>query len=244
MTKRALIGAALAASLLAGCVGLAGCGRGAGGGGGVGMPGVFQSNTVIDWVDSVRFDGVSYLAANPGRSLQSGDLGAQFTKVSFQVAENAHDPNYRMRDGDATYLAAGTPIYRVNDYAPTFRLAARSGDHVILYEADTNPRATVGGDLLDIGGRVRVITVTEDTQAAHTVATISDSLQVRTLVTLLLSAPVNQQHDSGDGPRYFLTFALNDGTQVARVYMPEGHEVGRGIIVPPAFVSMLTALGV
>ena len=42
MTKRALIGAMLAASLLAGCMGLAGCGRGAGGGGGVGMPGVFQ----------------------------------------------------------------------------------------------------------------------------------------------------------------------------------------------------------
>ena len=60
---------------------------------------------------------------------------------------------------------------------------------------------------------------------------------------LLLAAPVDQTRVSGDGPQYFLTFALKDGTQVVRAYSPASHLVARGIVVPAAFVSMLAALG-
>jgi len=34
---------------------------------------------------------------------------------------------------------------------------------------------------------------------------------------------------------------LADGTQTSRVYLPDAHEVGRGILVPDAFVSTLAA---
>ena len=230
MARRVLALGMLAATLLVGCVGCA----------------VQPPMAVIDWVNFIRFHGVTYLASfDAGRELQAGDLGAQYAIVRFHVADTVHDPGYRLQDGDAAYLAVGTPVYRVVGYAPTFRLAARQDGRILLYEADTNPQAKTGADLLDIGGKVRSIAVTGDTQVATPVATITDTQLVNALVTLLLAAPVDQsRQSSAEGLRYFLAFHLTDDTQVARVYLPDAHEVGRGIIVPEAFVAtMATAIG-
>ncbi len=227
MAKRALLLAVLAASLAAG---LAGCS-------------LFQPDVVIDWVNFVRFGGVTYLASfDTGRELQPADLGTPFATVHFRFAGNVHDPSRQTRDGDAAFLDAGTPVYRVNGYAPTFRLAARQEGRIMLFEADTNPHAKTGADLLDIGAKVQSIAVTDDTSGGAPVATLADTHLVTTLVSLLLAAPVDQSRQSADsGARYVLAFHLADGTQVSRVYLPDAHEVGRGIIVSDAFVSTIAA---
>ena len=236
MTKRALLSSSLlsllAVVLLVGCLGCASFG-------------LQQSNTHIDWVDFVRFGGITYLANfQAGRDIQQADIGPQFATVRLTLSGSVTDPNYQTEDGDAAYIATGAPVYRVTDYAPTFRLTAERGQRFILYEADTNPRAKTGADLLDIGGKVRAITVNDESGTAkRTVATISDPHQIAALVALLLAAPVDQNRSPVEGARYFLTFALSDGTQVVRAYFPESHLVMRGIIVPDAFVSMLAALG-
>jgi hypothetical protein len=198
--------------------------------------------TIIDWVNMIRFRGITYLAnVQAGRDLQADDLGTRFDTVRFRLDGNVHDANYQTHDGDAAFLDAGTPVYRVLAYAPTFRLAARQDGRIVLFEADTNPQAKIGADLLDIGGKVSSITVTGDT-TTQAVATISDSHLIVTLVSLLLAAPVDQSERPGDaGVRYFLAFHLTDGTQVMRLYLPQSHEVARGIIVPDAFVAALAA---
>ena len=229
MSKRALLLAVLAVSLLAG---FAGCG-------------LVQANTHIDWVDFVRFGGITYLANfRAGRDIQQADIGPQFATVRRTLSGMVNDPNYQTEDGAAAYIATGSPVYRVNGYAPTFRLAAERGERFMLYEADTNPHAKTGADLLDIGGKVRSISVNDESgTSVRTVATISDPQKVTALVTLLLAAPVDQTHETGDGPQYFLTFALTDGTQVVRACFPASHDVERGVIVPDTFVSMLAATG-
>jgi hypothetical protein len=227
MAKRALLLAVLVASM---AVGFGGCS-------------LFQPNVVIDWVNFVRFGGITYLASfDTGRALQPADLGARFAAVRFRLDGNVHDASRQTEDGDAAYLDAGTPVYRVNGYAPTFRLAAHQDGRIVLFEADTNPHAKIGADLLDISGKVQSITVTVDTSGGASVATLADTHLITTLVSLLLSAPVDQSRQSGDsGARYVLTFKLADGTQTSRVYLPDAHEVGRGILVPDAFVSTLAA---
>src|SRR5690242_17283868 len=227
MAKRALLLVMLAASL---ALSLGGCS-------------LFRHDIVIDWVNFVRFGGISYLASvDAGRDLQPADLGAQFATVRFRLDGNVSDPNYQSQDGDAAFLDAGTPIYRMNGYAPTFRLAAHQGGHIVLFEADTNPHAKTGADLLDIGGKVQSIAVTDDISGGAPVATLADAHLVATLVSLLLAAPVDQSRQSGDATvRYFLAFHLADGTQVSRLYLPDTHEVARGIFVPDAFVSTLAA---
>ncbi len=227
MAKRAFAPGVLAIALL---VGFAGCG-------------LFQSTAIIDWVNFVRFGGITYLANfNVGRELQAADLGPQFAAVRSRLEGNVHDASYQTEDGDAAFLDAGTPVYQVRGYAPTFRLAARQDGKLVLFEADTNPHAKTGADLLDIGGKVQSIIVTDDATSGAPLATITDAHQLTTLVTLLLAAPVDQSRQSADnGPHYWLTFNLTDGAQVARVYLPDAHEVARGIIVPDAFVSTLAA---
>jgi hypothetical protein len=198
----------------------------------------------IDWVNFIRFQRIEYLASyHTGRELQPSDLGAQFATVRFRLSDNVDDPNYQTQDGEAAYLAPGTPVYRVAGYASTFRLAAYQGERIVLFEADTNPQAKRGADLLDIRGKVGSITVEDNSGTTTTVlATIQDARQVAALVALLLAAPVDQARQLvSDGPRYALTFHLADGTETVRQYLPDAREVERGIIVPAAFVSMLSA---
>lgn len=226
MAKRAFVVGLLALSLLAA---LAGCG---------------SQQTHVDWVNFVRFQGITYLAnSDAGREIQSADLGPQFATVRFRLSGNVDDPNFQTRDGDAAYLDPSTPVYRVSGYATTFRLAAYQGGRIVLFEADTNPQAKTGADLLDIGGKVRSITVEDDSGTATIpLATLRDERQLTTLVTTLLAAPVDQSRMSADnGPHYIITFHLADGTQVARVYAPQSRSISRGIIVPASFVSTIAA---
>lgn len=230
MWKRTFALGMLLASLVAGLTGLAGCST--------------QQRVHIDWVNFIRFQGITYLASyHVGRELQSSDLGAQFATVLFRLSNNVDDPNYQTQDGYAAYLDPGTPIYRVQGYATTFRLAAYQGSQIVLFEADTNPHAKTGADMLDIRGRVLSIAVEDDSgTAAIPLATIADERQVTPLVTDLLAAPVDQTRQPSDsGPRYTLTFHLTDGTQVERIYLPSAHYVSRGIIVPDAFVTAVAA---
>src|SRR5579883_1464800 len=124
--------------------GLSGCGTAAGGFSG--------TNTVIDWVNFVRFGGITYVAVDtrPGRPLAKNDLGPVFAIVKFKLDGNVHDPGYQTKDGDAAFLDAGSKVYTVKGYSPTFRLAAQQDNGLALFEADTNPQARKGGDLLDI----------------------------------------------------------------------------------------------
>ncbi len=122
------------------------------------------SQGAVEWVNFVQFNGIQYLAnydtsLGLGRALQQGDLGPVFATVQFKLAGNVTTPGYHIKDGDAGDLDAGTPVYTVKGYTPTFRLAAFRQGQLVLYEADDNPRAKTGADLLDIGGKVQSIGV-------------------------------------------------------------------------------------
>ena len=88
----------------------------------------------IDWVDFIQVASTEYVA-EPGSAptLQESDLGPAYAKVKFKVSGNVCDPNYRLKDGDAAFLDPGTPIYQVNGFPPSERLAARRSGQIELY---------------------------------------------------------------------------------------------------------------
>lgn len=198
---------------------------------------------VVDWVDFVKLGGITYLAADERRSraLEEADLGSVYATTRHMLSGNVNDPGYRSQDGDAAFLADGTTIYEVKGYAPTFRLAAHRDGRIVLYEADTNPHAKTGADLLDIGGKVRSISVLSDQDGVTPLGEISDAGKVASLTAMVLSAPVNQSQQSTDGPRYFIAFNLLDGTRVTRAYWPGTGELSRGILLPPAFAGAVAS---
>lgn len=95
-------------------------------------------NTTIDWVNFVQVGSTQYVAGlgSPG-VLQESDLGPVYAHVKFKVSGNVCDPGYRVKDGDAGYLDAGTPIYQVNGHPPGEQLAARFNGSIVVYRAMT-----------------------------------------------------------------------------------------------------------
>jgi hypothetical protein len=198
------------------------------------------SGISIDWVDFVQFHGVTYGAAwtSPGRPLQQGDLGPQYGIVKVKLAAS-QDPNHRIQDGDAGFLDPGTAVYAMKGYSPSFRLAAYDQGRLTLYEADTNPKAKVGADLLDLVN-VRYIGI-NSAQDGHTeLAAVHSQDQVNALIGMVLKSPVDQTLRSNAGPQYFIDFHFNDGTETTRSYWPTSGELSRGILLPPAFASVVT----
>ena len=196
----------------------------------------------ISWVPVMEFGGIQYVRAWAfvGESIRKGerdltveDLGSELYRVAFR-GDGYAGPYYRYEDGDATFLNPGTRIYEVKGYSPEFRLGTLEDGRPTLYEADTNPFAETGGDLLDIRGKVTAINILNDDHPMTVAGTIDDQQTIEQFVKSVLEAPVNQRNRGDhDGPRYFLRFRLADGTSFVRAFWLETGELSRGIMVGP-----------
>ena len=187
-------------------------------------------NGSIDWLRAVRFGGITYLDTG---ILAAEDLGPVLYRVAFR-GDGYAGSDYHYQDGDATLLDPGTPVYAVKGYASEFRLGTLVDDRVTLFEADTNPLAKTGGDLLDIRGKVMTIDILSDEEARAVIATFPEKHRVESIVETVLESPVDQTNRERDGTRYFLGFRLADGTSVVRSFWIESGEVGRGIMTDPS----------
>ena len=201
--------------------------------------------TLAEWAHSVQFGGITYLAkgswfgsmiANGERAMTADDLGPELYRVAFRRVGYAG--SYRYLDGDATYLNPGTPVYAVKGYVPEFRLATLEEGRVTLFEADTNPLATTGEDLLDIRGKVTAVRILSTDYARTVLGTIDEESQVERFVELVLQSPVDQEHRDHEGLLYFLDFRLADGTSVVRSFWLESGELWRGIMTDPIVASI------
>ena len=201
----------------------------------------------ISWVPMVKFDGIHYLrrwnqVGNITRAdiddLTTEHLGPELYRIAFRGDGDA-GPWYRYQDGDATFLDPGTPVHEVKGYSPKFRLAALEQGRPTVYEADTNPLARTGEDLLDIRGKVAAIDILEDDDENTLLATIDDRPTIARFIDMVLEAPVNQHGRDRRGPRYFLRLRLADGTSVVRVFRPETGELSRGIMTDPEAATIV-----
>ena len=219
-------------------IGMVSCGANgsSGVGGGTGVQ--------IDWVDFIRFNGITYISDS--QRIESALLGPKFARVKFELEGNVHDPNYHSKDGDAAFLKAGTDVYTVKGYRSTFRLAAYQNGNgpLVLFEADTNPMAKKGSDLVDLAGKVRYIGVNSAQDGTLQLGATKDPREVAALVNMVLAAPVNQQISGSDGTRYFIVFYLNDGTTLSRMFTLNTGELARGILLPKAFGEAIQQIAV
>ena len=202
----------------------------------------------IGWVPLMQFGGIQYVRAwhatgegslRDGRDLAAEDLGPELYRIAFRGSGYA-GPYYLYQDGDATHLNPGTRVYRVKGYSPKFRLATLEQSRATLYEADTNPNAKTGEDLLDIRGKVTAIDILNDDDEMTVLATIDQEPIVEHFVKMMLEAPVNQRDRHLDGQRYFLAIRLADGTSVVRAFWMETGDLSRGIITGPDAASIVS----
>jgi hypothetical protein len=146
------------------------------------------------------------------------------------------------RDGDAAFVPTGDPVYAVRGYKPSFRLAARHDGRLVLYEADSNPAAKAGADLLDIEGRVASIALLSPKDSLTVIGRISDPARVAQLVRLVMAGPVGTSHPPSSGPPAFVAFELADGTVTTRAYFVDTSILSREIKVGQAFHDAIVDL--
>ena len=206
-----------------------------------------KPHTIL-WVPLVQFGGTRYMTegglpshvAREGyRDLAVEDLGPELYRVAFRSGGYV-DPFYDVQDGDSTHLNPGTPVHGVKGYSPGFRLGVLEESDVALYEADSNPAAKTGGDLLDIRGRVTAIDILDDDTDLTVLATIDEESIIEEFVDALLAAPVDQLNRDHEGPRYFLGIRLADGTAVVRAFWLNTGELSRGIMGSSDLVSIVS----
>ncbi len=205
-------------------------------------PGEPFGQAFYGWNPIMRFDGVTYAAlegGESGRPLREDDLGPEFPEVRHDFSDEG--PGYSTKDGDAAHLEPGTPVYEVEGYDPSFRLAARYRGNLTLYEAVSNPRAGAGADLLDIEGRVGRLSVTHGEDTGQVLAAFTGPEEVQSLVRGLLDAPARRLDPDHFGLRntYHVVFHLEDGTTAVREYRTDtgmlGSSGSTAITTPESF---------
>ena len=113
-------------------------------------------------------------------------------------------------------------------------------DGVKLFEADTNPLAENGEDLIDIRGKVTSIDILSEEDAITVLATIDEERAVGSFVEAVLGSPVHQERlGRGNGERLFLGFRLADGTSVVRGLWLESGQLWPSIMTDPTVTLLV-----
>ena len=167
----------------------------------------------VDWF---LWQGVGYQApfGDSGRELADADLAAPQFTIRAQVTRSS----VALKSGEAGVLPAGTQVFAVRGYAPTFRLAARVDGLVRLYEVLPHQGLRRGADLLDVEDRVRAIEFGPGGNALFTRVERPD--RIARLVHLISVAPIDLSPPWGApaGPKesVAITLELIDGTRTTR----------------------------
>lgn len=202
------------------------------------------SQGAADYVNFVKLDGITYTADRPevGRALGDGDLGPVHATVRCSLRDKMDPTGGGPQDGDAAYLEAGSPLYEVRGYRPAFRLEARQDGRLVVFEADTNPRARLGRDLLDLDGKVRRISVNSRADGTTELGAITNPEQVDEMIRMLLAGRVDQRIEpAAEQTIWLLAFRLRDGTATVRSYYAADRLVERGILVLKRFGDLVKA---
>ncbi|MFF2878406.1 hypothetical protein ACFVR2_19005 [Gottfriedia sp. NPDC057991] len=72
-----------------------------------------ESQSSIDWVDFVRWNGVEYYGIQSGILANEKFIDEKVGEVKFKVADRVTNPSYKIKDGDAAFHEKGTEIYSI-----------------------------------------------------------------------------------------------------------------------------------
>ncbi|MEH7254273.1 hypothetical protein V7111_19305 [Neobacillus niacini] len=98
----------------------------------------FGSQTIIDWVDFIKWDGITYNGIYSGALADKEYIGEKIGEVKFKVADNVTNPNYKIRNGDAAFHEKGTELFAIKGYPEFIAVKAPSdiNGYRIYYSRD------------------------------------------------------------------------------------------------------------
>lgn len=179
----------------------------------------------LDYLGALMLNDSYYFQNRTTEQIPPGLIGEKITEVGYTLSDDACQ-DYVMRNGDATLVPTGTPIYKMNGYRSSFRVIADGQ----IFEIDDNPQARTIGDLYDIEGKVLRISRESgndgspmwDFSTADTEAFIADMLSLNYVgfdEIYKNNPPENN---------IFLRIHLRDGTSMRITYGPKANTLTSG----------------
>jgi len=82
--------------------------------------------SIIEWVDFVKWDGIEYDGINSGILADEQFIGKKIGEVKFKVADNVTNSGYKIKNGDAAFHEKGTEIYAIKGNSDLLALKDKS----------------------------------------------------------------------------------------------------------------------
>jgi hypothetical protein len=182
---------------------------------------------IIEQIDFLKLNGITY-SAEFGQSNTEISLnkGKKIGEVAFNVMGKICKES---RNGDASFLPVGTPIYEVKGYNSSFRVIA-SGK---IYDVHENPHASSIRELYDIEGKVKKVSFASTWDGSH-IKDLSEKGSSM-FINEFLSLPYvgfdevyKKSNGFDDRNRIFLTVHLKDGTSLRISYWMDENSLTPG----------------
>lgn len=178
-------------------------------------------NSIIEWVDLLKINNITYYQNHEGtKAVTAEQLGEKVGKISYMLNDHACT-NHVSKNGDAAFLPIGTVVYALKGYKSDFRVVANNK----IYEVNENPNAATLGDLMDIKGKVKIVSL-ESGQDGSRIGNFSQDASTNFITELLPLAYVGfdavyekTKHEAG----VFLRVHLQDGTSFRMVFYPKAN---------------------
>lgn len=183
--------------------------------------------STIDYFDALKLGDIFYsgLRSEQPEKLPPEAIGEQIDTVAYTMSDDACE-DFVMQSRDATFLPAGTPIYKLRDYDPSFRVYAEGR----IFEVAENPNAETIGDLYDIEGKVKSLDRVSGKDGSFmrsyspedTEAFVSDLLKLKYVGFDAIY--------KNNPPEYrtSLRLVLKDGTSLHLAYWPKANAITAG----------------
>ncbi|PIC66748.1 hypothetical protein CSV71_08005 [Sporosarcina sp. P21c] len=172
-------------------------------------------NTIIDWVDFVKWNDTTYEANYEINKLNKDwETAGEIGEVKY-ILDGHAGTNHQTKNGDAAYLQKGTKLFAMKGYDPAFRIIADGK----VYEVTESDTAETVGDFIDIKGKVQRV-ILQSEQDLSFIGEFSDE-HAEQLVEELLVMPYEPDRRATEGKRVFFGIELVDGTMTRSVYWSE-----------------------
>ncbi len=199
----------------------------------------------VSWVDVVRVRDATYerIEWHQPRDtvVERAQLGEKFGVVTCAVGEHVQRAGYDLRNGEATFLEPGTPLYELVGSDASFRVAATDDGIPVVYEHRQRDAATGAQLLLFSTEAVAGVSFLSPQDGTTVVGRITERSEVTAFVEALKAAPVDPEaaRDLPEGPRNFVALELADQPPVTLVVYPHQAVTTDGLRLPEAVTSML-----
>ncbi|MEK4229339.1 hypothetical protein [Solibacillus sp. FSL H8-0538] len=186
----------------------------------------------IDWVDVLMIGEIQYEHHYPDRADEAApvviEAGNEIGRVTYRMADRACS-NHKMKNGDATFLTEGTPIFEVNGYPASLLVSANNK----VYVATHNQNAESASDLYPFKNLVsniyfqsledgsRIFTFPESAKEQFIDAW--DELALEDREELINKGQL-------EGTRVFLAFELHNGVTFRQLYWADTNTFHTGVI--------------